>query len=102
VRLLRAAPVRGRARASGARSPGRVRHRLYVRLAQSEVVPLERRHLDLEAGTLRLDPRMTKNAEGRVGVYLTDAPAPRFPPHGCSEHGASRRAALSRDEARRP
>jgi len=30
----------------------------------------ERRHLDLEAGTLRLDPGMAKNEDGRV-VYLT-------------------------------
>ncbi|PYN45042.1 MAG: site-specific integrase [Candidatus Rokuibacteriota bacterium] len=37
---------------------------------QSEVLTLERRHLDLEAGTLRLDPGMTKNDEGRI-VYLT-------------------------------
>ncbi len=37
---------------------------------QSEVLALERRHLDLEAGTLRLDPGMAKNEEGRV-VYLT-------------------------------
>ena len=37
---------------------------------RSEVLALERRHLDLEAGTMRLDPGMTKNGEGRV-VYLT-------------------------------
>ncbi len=37
---------------------------------QSEVLTLERRHLDLEKGTLRLDPGMTKNDDGRV-VYLT-------------------------------
>ena len=37
---------------------------------QSEVLALERRHLDLEAGTLRLDPGMTKNRKGRI-VYLT-------------------------------
>jgi integrase len=37
---------------------------------QSEVLGLERRQLDLEAGTLRLDPGTTKNDEGRV-VYLT-------------------------------
>jgi integrase len=37
---------------------------------QSEVLILERRQLDLEAGTLRLDPGSTKNDEGRV-VYLT-------------------------------
>jgi integrase len=37
---------------------------------QSEVLSLERRHLDLTAGTLRLDPGSTKNGEGRV-VYLT-------------------------------
>jgi len=35
---------------------------------QSEVLALERRHLDLEAGTLRLDPGMTKNAKGRVDL----------------------------------
>jgi integrase len=37
---------------------------------QSEVLTLERRQLDLEAGTLRLDAGETKNDEGRV-VYLT-------------------------------
>ena len=36
---------------------------------QSEVLPLERRHVDLNAGTLRLDPGMTKNDDGRV-IYL--------------------------------
>ena len=36
----------------------------------SEVLPLERRQLDLRAGTLRLEPGTTKNREGRV-VYLT-------------------------------
>jgi len=37
---------------------------------QSEVLTLERRQLDLKAGTLRLDPGTTKNDDGRV-VYLT-------------------------------
>lgn len=37
---------------------------------RSEVLALERRHLDLSAGTLRLDPGMTKNGDARV-VYLT-------------------------------
>ncbi len=37
---------------------------------QSEVLTLERRQLDLKAGTLRLDPGTTKNADGRI-VYLT-------------------------------
>jgi integrase len=37
---------------------------------KSEVLTLERRHLDLKAGTLRLDPGMTKNGDGCV-VYLT-------------------------------
>jgi integrase len=32
---------------------------------QSEILTLERRHLDLAAGTLRLDPGMTKNGESR-------------------------------------
>lgn len=37
---------------------------------QSEILTLERRQLDLKAGTLRLDPGATKNDDGRV-VYLT-------------------------------
>jgi integrase len=37
---------------------------------QSEVLTLERRQLDLEASTLRLEPGSTKNDDGRV-VYLT-------------------------------
>jgi hypothetical protein len=37
---------------------------------QSEVLTLERRQLDLEAGTLRLDHGTTKNKDGRL-VYLT-------------------------------
>ena len=37
---------------------------------RSEVLPLQKRHLDLKAGTLRLDPGTTKNGEGRV-VYMT-------------------------------
>lgn len=37
---------------------------------QSEVLTLERRQLDLEAGTLRLEPGTTKNDDGRL-VYLT-------------------------------
>jgi integrase len=37
---------------------------------QSEVMCLERRQVDLEAGTLRLDPGSTKNDDGRL-VYLT-------------------------------
>lgn len=36
---------------------------------QSEVLALERRQLDPEPGTIRLEPGMTKNDEGRV-VYL--------------------------------
>jgi integrase len=35
-----------------------------------KILRLERRQLDIEAGTLRLDPGTTKNDEGRV-VYLT-------------------------------
>src|SRR5262249_7888691 len=42
---------------------------------RSEVLRLERRHLDLEAGTLRLDAGMTKNDEGRM-VYLTPGLVP--------------------------
>jgi integrase len=36
---------------------------------RSEVLALQRRHLDLDAGTVRLDPGTTKNDEGRI-VYL--------------------------------
>lgn len=52
-------------------------HQLAVTIAntygwrmQSEVLTLERRQLDLEVGTLRLEPGTTKNNDGRV-VYLT-------------------------------
>jgi len=37
---------------------------------QSEILQLQRRHVDLEAGSIRLDPGMTKNDEGRI-AYLT-------------------------------
>jgi integrase len=37
---------------------------------QSEVLTLQKRHVDLKAGTLRLDPGSTKNDDGRV-IYLT-------------------------------
>src|SRR5207249_5850759 len=37
---------------------------------RSEVLTLEPRHVDLRAGTVRLDPGSTKNSEGRI-VYLT-------------------------------
>jgi integrase len=39
---------------------------------QSEVLPLEWRHVDLKAGTVTLDPGSTKNGEGRT-LYLTAA-----------------------------
>jgi integrase len=39
---------------------------------RDEVLTLERRHVDLTAGTLRIDPGTTKNADGRL-VYLTPA-----------------------------
>jgi integrase len=42
----------------------------FGRRVNSEVLSLERRHLDVETGTLRLDPGVTKNDDGRV-VYLT-------------------------------
>jgi integrase len=37
---------------------------------RSEVLPLGRRHLDVKAATLRLEPGTTKNRDGRI-VYLT-------------------------------
>jgi integrase len=39
---------------------------------QSEVLTLERRHVDLRAGTLRLDPGQTKNDDGRVAVLVPE------------------------------
>jgi integrase len=39
---------------------------------RDEVLTLEKRHVDLAAGTVRLDPGSTKNRDGRV-VYLTPA-----------------------------
>jgi len=42
---------------------------------QSEVLRLERRQLDLEAGTLRLDPGRTKNGDGRVVVLTAELKA---------------------------
>lgn len=44
---------------------------------QSEILTLERRQLDLEAGTLRLDPGATKNRDGRV-AHLTPEPKALF------------------------
>src|SRR5215470_7464252 len=41
-------------------------------LVWSKVLTLGRRHIDLEAGTIRLEPGSTKNDEGRL-VYLTPA-----------------------------
>jgi integrase len=41
--------------------------------ADSEILPLRRReHLDLTAGTLRLDPGMAKNDEGRLVVLIPE------------------------------
>ena len=39
---------------------------------QSEVLSLELRQLDLEAGTLSLDPGRTKNGEGRIVALTPD------------------------------
>jgi integrase len=39
---------------------------------RDEVLSLERRHVDLDASTVRLDPGTTKNTDGRL-VYLTPA-----------------------------
>ena len=39
---------------------------------QSEVLPLEWRHVDLKAGIVTLDPGTTKNGEGRT-IYMTAA-----------------------------
>jgi integrase len=44
---------------------------------RDEVFTLQRRHVDLETGTIRLDPGSTKNADGRL-VYLTPALAAGF------------------------
>ena len=42
----------------------------YGRRIRSKVLSVQLRHVDLEAGTIRLDPGMTKNDDGRV-LYLT-------------------------------
>jgi integrase len=39
---------------------------------QSEVLPLQWRHVDLDAGEVRLDPGTTKNAEGRTFPITTE------------------------------
>jgi site-specific recombinase XerD len=47
---------------------------------RDEVLTLERRQVDLGAGTVRLDPGGTKNDDGRL-VYLTPALAAAFAEH---------------------
>ena len=45
---------------------------------QSEVLSLQRRQVDLEAGTLRLEPGTTKNDEGRVAYLPADLGPPWY------------------------
>ena len=47
---------------------------------RDEVLTLERRHVDLDAGTIRLDPGTTKNDDGRL-VYLPPALAAAVAAH---------------------
>jgi integrase len=49
---------------------------------QSEILTRERRHVDLEAGTLRLDPGEAKNGEGRVRLPHSGAERPVGGPAG--------------------
>jgi integrase len=75
---------RRRAKGSSSPAPSHVRRRLPEDLQVAvtimyvygwrlrEVIGLERRHLDLTAGTLTLDPGSTKNGDGRVVVLTAD------------------------------
>lgn len=66
-RLLRARAVRDGAPALPAGPPGRRHDRARVRRrTQREVLTLQCRQLDLEAGTLRLDASTTKNEDSRL------------------------------------
>src|SRR4029453_13995918 len=56
----------------------------------SEVLPLEWRHIDFPSGEVRLDPEMTKTAEGRVIVMSTDLRTLLRTMH--AEHEARRQA----------
>jgi integrase len=49
---------------------------------QSEILTRERRHVDLEAGTLRLDPGEAKNGEGRVRLPHSGGERPVGGPAG--------------------
>jgi integrase len=57
---------------------------------RDEVLTLARRHVDLEAGSVRLDPGSTKNGEGRV-VYLTPALAATVAEQVTRMHALERR-----------
>ena len=64
---------------------------------------LERRHVDLEAGTLRLDPGATKNDDGRI-VYLTpglERRLGRIVPYVFPHRGKGRRAGQPRRDFRK-
>lgn len=70
--------------------------RTYGWRMESEVFPLERRHLDLKAGTLRLDPGMTKNSDGRV-VWLSKKLGRIVPwlfPHSAGRRAGTRRKGM--------
>ena len=64
--------ARARAPAGGdaAGDPVRLHHRLAHPV--SEVLPLEWRQVDFEAGEIRLDPETTKNRDGRVFPMTDD------------------------------
>jgi hypothetical protein len=58
---------------------------------RKEVLALQRRQLDLEAGTLRLEPGTTKNRDGRL--HLPDAGADRRPTRPGGPRGGRREEA---------
>src|SRR5262249_13160003 len=61
---------------------------------QSEILTLERRHVDLEGGTLRLDAARAKNRTGRV-VYIPATSARRCVPNSAAYGRLRRRPARS-------
>jgi integrase len=73
---VRDVEIKGRMRRKKVRVPAPdlqlaclIAYRLGWRM-QSEILTLERRHVDVERGTLSLDPGATKNDDARI-VYLT-------------------------------
>ncbi len=74
-------------------------------LPPREILSLERRQLDLKAGTLRLEPGTTKNGEGRVGLPYpgaSGAPGAAAGARGRPPAAARAHRAVSVSAPRRP